>query len=332
MTTEYRRRALLLTTILPTLAIGTTSSTSRAAEMGILAPSYYGLAGDSDPSAWSNLESNWPTNGSNSMIIVNPDSGAGPTRDDTLWWNMAALENDDNYQPHFLGYVDLPESHDAQGNPTYGFDVSDKMAEIDRWFGWYGMMLMGYFFDDLARENSGSQSFDLGKIEAVITYMEDQYNPPIVVLNAAGPYSTTAGLFYCIGNIVAAHGGQLVVVTMETYENRFRSGVANDINTHGADFAPGGALNWVYGYPASSFAGLVHDGTAGQVLADLQTIASYNIGVGFVTDQLESVNPWSPGPSAGVWTSLGSDTGSGISWTFPGGNSGGLSIACPPPG
>ena len=110
-----------------------------------------------------------------------------------------------------------------------------------------------------------------------------------------------------------------------------RSGSMEDINTHASDFASGGALNWTHHYPASFFAGLVHDGTAAGVVNDLQILANYNMAFGFVTDQPEATNPWQPGPSWPVWNALGGNTGIDRSWTFAGDNAGGLSFTCPSP-
>lgn len=330
MKASHARAMSLFATMCSAAGLASLPASARAAEMNILAPSYYGNSGD-DPAAWSNLQSYWPTNGSNGMIIVNPDNGVGTAVDNTLLNNIAALKYGDNWQPHFLAYVDLPEAYDSNHNQIPGFDSSEKTKEIDNWVAWYGGLIDGFFFDDVAREGSGATSFDLSHIEYVVSYAIGQYKPPIVVMNAAGAYSTTAGLYYCVGNTVQSNHSQFIVVTVETYEDKARSGSQSDIHTHGADFAAGGPLHWVYGYPASTFGGLVHDGSASAVFSDLQILASYNIASTFVTDMPEVPNPWDPGPSHDVWTDLASDTGSATSWTFPGGTSGGLSVLCPPP-
>jgi hypothetical protein len=342
-----RHSVIQLGALLVPLVMTLTPSTALAGPMTILAPSYYGTA-SADPTAWSNLESYWQADYTAGNVIINEASGPGPAYDDTLASSMDDLVIDSGYGANILVYVDLPESHDANKNPIYGFDPVEKTGEIDNWYNWYNsQMIAGVFFDDVARENSGSQAFDLAHIEYVVSYLANSYNqyfppppnPPIIVLNAAGPYTTTAETYYCVGQIAASVGARLILVTMETYEDRTRSNSTSDIITHGADFAAGGPLNWVYGYPATTFAGLIHDGTAAAVMSDLQTLANYNMANTFVTDQLESNTPpfnaWYPGPSADVWANLTNDsgskeTGSPMSWTFPGGSGGTLSFNCPP--
>lgn len=323
-------------------ALTLVSSAAAADQMNLLAPSYYGNSGD-DQSRWSSLEANWPTNGNFGLIVINPHDGYAA--DGTLSSNKDTMRYQDGFQPNYLGYVDLPESYDQNNNPTYGFDVSAKNTEIDNWFNYYDP-LQGIFFDDVAREGSGSTSFDLDRIEAVVTHlMVLRQNvgwccqPTTVVMNAAGNNATTAGLYHCVGNIVSAYGGRFIVVTVETYEDKTRSGSQNDINTHGGDFwgRPDSQLGWVWDYPQTTFAGLIHDGTAAGVLSDLNNLDSYNIGYVFITDQLESTDPnnnaWNPGPSADVWSQLAQNTGSSTNWWFnPGSGADPLAqITCPPP-
>jgi len=297
--------------------------------MSLLAPTYYGMANNPE-SWWQDFEANWPADQPGSPFIVNPASGPGTSRDQTLDYNLyyQGLMNDDSWNG--IGYIDMP----------LGFSTSTVVAEADSWRSNYGEIVSGFFFDDVARDQSGPTSSDLAQIEWAVYQIVSQYRPWFVVVNAAGSYTTTAGLFYCLKDVIDnlndfRSGTQFLVVTVETSENRstIQPPPQNDIMTRASDFASNGPLNWVYNYPPTYFAGLIHDGTSGNVQADLDRLATYNIGYSFVTDRsaYNNSNPWAPGPSDAVWSQLVSNTGPNVTYTYnvqpsvpP------LNITCPP--
>ncbi len=327
-------RAVKLSSAVLAAAIAWLPGQLSAEEMDLIAPEYYGMSW-SPQSEWQSLETDWPATGSNSMIIVNPDSGPGGGPDSGLYTNVSnLLSMNSRRPPKILGYVDMPATFDQCGFATMSRTTSQITADVDNWVSWYGPLLSGIFFDDVARDdpnNGSTYSADISEIEYVLMYTLSTYHFPLVVLNAAGNYVTTERLFNCGINIAQSNGTQIVIVTMETYENlNTVPGATSDINTHASDFGPGGALNWVHNYPASNFAGIVHNGTAGSVLSDLQALASYNAGFSFVTDGAEPM-PWEPGPSDSIWTALSNNTGEGVSWSFADGTTGGYDGRCPPP-
>ena len=328
MKLSCQKRLILSGSLLVGLATTAVSKMSDAGEFDYLVPAYYGETGESGP--WEDMQAFYPNNGVRSMIIVNPDNGPGTSRDNVLEGNMADMNDEYDHQPKFIGYVDMPATYDVNGNAVMVRSTSDILTDVDNWFAFYNSEMngAGLFFDDVERQNPPSNlpqwsSADLPQIEYVVSTIFTKYQPKNIVMNAAGAYSTTQGLFYCVGNIVSAAGSQLVVVTMETYEG--------DINTHASDFALGGALHWVYNYPATYFAGLVHNGTVSGAPTDIQTLVSYNMSLGFVTDQPQTPNPWDPGPTWPQWEAMEANMGNSVSYTFPGGTSGGLSFDCPPP-
>jgi hypothetical protein len=306
---------------------------SLADEMDLLAPSYYGNDGD-PPDEWSALEQLYVNNGLHNMIILNEDNGPGTSYDETLAGNISDMQTNwfDN-QVRYLGYVLMPANYDANNNASFGRTTADVLTDVNNWR-WYGPVnnMVGIFFDEVERLSPNSDPYawssaDLPQIEYVASQLVATTPFRTIVMNAAGAYTTTQGLFYCVNQILAGTGAQFIVVTLETYE----SAAGDNISTHASDFDVGGALNWTHHYPATGFAGLVHDATAAGVFNDLQAFANYNMAFGFVTDQTYYPNAWEPGPSPAVWNALGGNTGIDRSWTFAGDNSGGLNFTCPTP-
>jgi hypothetical protein len=295
-----------------------TKSAIDSVEMDLFAPTYYGNAGN-DAAWWQGLMSNWPNWGQNSMIVVNESSGPGPALDSTLQTNISNFEStfvrtpDGQYpaQPKVLGYV----------NAVHGRSTTAIDQDIDSWKAFYGSLVSGIFFDQVARTSSDAD--DLAQIEYVTNHAKaDGYS--IVAFNMAGVYAPTQTYFHCLMGL----GGYTArFILFEDYESRVTS---SDYTTA---YASGGTMSWVYNYDGSLFVGLVHDAAPGgsTVNADLTQLNSYHFGNVFVTDQPETPNPWAPGPSAAVWNAEGEITGEGITWGGAQGTSTDYSDSCPTP-
>lgn len=333
----------------------TTASTTsdNLWEMDFLAPTYYGNSGN-PPNWWSDLEQNWPNWGTNPFVVVNPDSGPGTAKDDTLYQNVSDFLSMEGYKPLILGYVDVSDTpeRDANGNivkdangnvvlalDQYGhpyIDVNRVLNDMNNWAMWYGDELSGFFFDDAERSSVPSdkypdaqtgQFYDVGQME----YISDiglNMNAVYQVFNTAGAYNTTEYLFKCSHQVADQWAGShLVFVTLEAYEGDVLDGYWDQY----FDPAQGGVLAWVHDFPAIYFAGLVHDADpSGQnVNADLTKLASWAMAFVFATDQKYPA-AYHPGPSSQVWTSEGNITGEGITWGYGDGNDGTVSdVTCP---
>jgi len=269
----------------------TPSSTCSPLRLGMA--SYFDLG----TSYWTDVEQ---SNAEVSFVVMNPSTGPGASFNQSWADEMSRVHN---AGIAIYGYIKSRQT----GAGTLARQPADYVADIDRWYIWYGSYLTGLFIDEeypnctSNKGPNGESGFNEAQYyKNIIAYMKasrDAYQPAGGIKIILNPGSLTDECMFKVNVNNTTND-----LTQDIIQANFESTLAN----YRTWSIPAG--RWELNYPASKFWNLVHTASS---TADLQEAISLartagkHAGTVYVTDEFSDAN-WVGcyNPHAGTWNLL----------------------------
>lgn len=223
-----------------------------------------------------------------SFLVVNPASGPGSAKQTSWDQQLSRLKNAGFA---LYGYVKSRQN----GVPSRARQAADYVADIDRWYIWYGQYLAGLFIDEEYNHctsnlgPNGETNFDeAAYYRGIVAYMKASRNA----------YAPTAGV-----KVILNPGGRTdeclfrVNNTADPTEDIIQANFESHVSNYAGFTLPGGS--WELNYPSDKFWHLVYGADRAAMEQALALAPSKHAGFFYAVDV-----PFSGCLGQGTWNLL----------------------------
>ncbi|HEX6290457.1 MAG TPA: spherulation-specific family 4 protein [Herpetosiphonaceae bacterium] len=211
------------------------------------------------------------------FALVNPDSGPGSAKS-TQWEQQIAQLHAKGIQVY--GYIRSRQS----GAGTRARPAAEYVADIDKWYIWYGRYLTGLFID----EEYPSCTSNLGP-NGETNWNEAQYYKNIVAYmkQSRNAYAPTGGVKVILNPGTTT---QECMFTVNNTPNPAQDIIQANFETFYAQYGGWTPSGWETKYPKAQFWHLIHTATKAEMEAAINLARSRHVGYFYATDATSDAN------------------------------------------
>jgi len=220
---------------------------------------------------WAAVEASGP--GEVSFVLANPASGPGSAQSASWVQQLSRLKNAGFT---VYGYIKSRQS----GVPSRARQAADYVADVDRWYIWYGQYIAGLFIDEEYNHctsnlgPNGESNFDeAAYYRGIVAYMKQSrnaYSPSAGVKIILNPGGKTDECMFRVNNTPDP--------TQDIIQANFESHVSN----YASFTIPAGS--WELNYPSSKFWHLVYGADRAAMQQALSAAQSKHAGYFYAVD------------------------------------------------